>query len=417
MKKQLLAACLIAGTSIGAGMIALPMSLCKIGILPTIGMILGTWFFMYVTGLLGVELNLRAGQGLPLGRLARLYSGPVSASIGTLSLTLLIYAVLSAYLYGGASILQSFLAAHWGISCPLKIIILTYAGLLGLLLWTPVRLVLEINRVLLVFLLIIFAVLVWGLLDKIELSGLPLLLEHHHKATASSSRLWTSWTEIFPLLFLSYGFQAIFHTLTNFCQQDPSRLKRSLFWGTLIPAFVYITWTASALIVLYQEAPGEYDKLLKGKLDVGEFVEALSHTISWAAAPLLASVISFIAIIKSSIGVGLGLYESWAANFYDRRLKLKAVSLKIFYSVLTLSPPLVVALLVPELFLKALRFAGMILVVIAIFLPLWLIRQPKAKERTVFYPFIARPSVQFLCLIFGLFVVMCEILNLIHEMS
>ena len=120
MKKVILSACLVAGTSVGAGMIALPMALCKIGILPTIILILGVWFFMYISGILGIELNLRAGRGLPLGKLARLYSGPIASSIGTISLILLIYALLCAYLYGGASILQSFFCVSCGMVTGVK---------------------------------------------------------------------------------------------------------------------------------------------------------------------------------------------------------------------------------------------------------------------------------------------------------
>ena len=148
MKKLILSICLVAGTSIGAGMIALPMALCKIGILPTIVLILGVWFFMYLSSLIGAEINLRAGPGLPLGKLGSLYSGPIASSIGTVSLILLIYALLCAYLYGGASILQSFFASHLGWSPELKGIVLIYTLLLASVLAAPVGSVLEVNRVL-----------------------------------------------------------------------------------------------------------------------------------------------------------------------------------------------------------------------------------------------------------------------------
>ena len=404
MKKVILSACLVAGTSVGAGMIALPMALCKIGILPTIILILGVWFFMYVSGILGIELNLRAGRGLPLGKLARLYSGPIASSIGTISLILLIYALVCAYLYGGASILQSFFASHVGWTLELKSIVLVYAFLLGLLLIFPVGSILQVNRILFTILLVFFSLLVCGLLYKIELSHLPLL---DHSATNLRS-----WTEAIPVLFTSYGFQVIFHTLTNFCDKNPVILKRSIFWGSLIPAIVYIIWTISTLGVLYRYAPQEYQQLLAGKLEVGQFIQALAQTASWPLVQMLAAVISIVAIVKSSVGIGLALSDAWQEQFGKLNAK-RQNTLKMVSVVLTLIPPLGMALFVPQLFLKALRFGGMVSIVIAILLPLWLITRPKAQERKVFYALTQRQDIRMLCLGFGILVILCEVINII----
>ncbi|MBM3468934.1 MAG: hypothetical protein FJX71_05845 [Alphaproteobacteria bacterium] len=164
MKKLVLSICLVAGTAVGVGMIALPMVLCKIGILPTIGLILGVWFFMYISSLLGAEINLRAGYGLPIGKLASLYSGRIASSIGNASFILLIYALLCAYLYGGASVLQSFFASYMGWSFNLKSIILIYALLLVLILIAPVKSILRVNRFLFTNFLVLFGLLVLGVL-------------------------------------------------------------------------------------------------------------------------------------------------------------------------------------------------------------------------------------------------------------
>jgi tyrosine-specific transport protein len=404
MKKLILSICLVAGTSIGAGMIALPMALCKIGILPTIVLILGVWFFMYLSSLIGAEINLRAGHGLPLGKLGSLYSGPIASSIGTVSLILLIYALLCAYLYGGASILQSFFASHLGWSLELKGIVLIYTLLLAIVLAAPVRSVLEVNRVLFGSLLIFFALLVLGLLYKVDSTHLPLVEELSFQLD--------SWTGAIPLLSTSFGFQVVLHTLTNFCDRDPVLLKRSIFWGSLIPTIVYILWTISTLGVLYHFAPLEYQQLLAGKLEVGQFIQALAQTASWPLVQMLAAVISIVAIVKSSVGIGLALSDAWQEQFGKLNAK-RQNTLKMVSVVLTLIPPLGMALFVPQLFLKALRFGGMVSIVIAILLPLWLITRPKAQERKVFYALTQRQDIQMLCLGFGILVILCEVINII----
>jgi tyrosine-specific transport protein len=80
---------------------------------------------------------------------------------------------------------------------------------------------------------------------------------------------------------------------------------------------------------------------------------------------------------------------------------------------LTLVPPLIIALFVPQLFLKALSFAGMVLVIIALLLPLWLIHQPKAQQIKAFYTLVEHRGLQLVCLGFGLLVILCEMTNML----
>lgn len=403
MKKLVLSAGLVAGTSVGAGMIALPMVLCKIGVLPTFVLIIVLWFFMYLSGLLGLELNLRAGKGLTLGELGKLYSGPIVSQIGSLSLKFLIYALLCAYLYGGASIFLSFFETYFGLSFSLNVVILGFSFFLVILLSTPVYWILQINKFLLGVLLVSFCCLAFGLFGKLEFSHLPLI--------APSLREMSSWTKALPILFTAFGFQVIFHTLTNFCKKDPILLKRSVFWGSLIPAVVYIIWTFSTLGILYHYAPQEYDLLLAGKLDVGGFIQALTETTAWPLVQMLTSIISIFAILKSSLGVGLGLFDAWCEKFTKR--SSYAWLIKGFSLTFIILPPLMVSLFISELFLKALSFAGMILVIIAILLPLWLINCPKAKRTTCFYPIVESKGIQILFFMLGSLIIFSEIMNIL----
>ena len=69
MQKQTGAIILIAATCIGSGMIALPMLLVKLGIIPSVLLMLLIWSIIYYTSLVNIELNLQAGDGLSLGAL------------------------------------------------------------------------------------------------------------------------------------------------------------------------------------------------------------------------------------------------------------------------------------------------------------------------------------------------------------
>ena len=167
-------------------------------------------------------------------------------------------------------------------------------------------------------------------------------------------------------------------------------------------------WTVGTLSVLFHHRPDAYQQLLQGNLDVGNFIQILSETAAWPIVQLLASVISLVAIVKSSLGIGLGLLETWHAYFKD---KIGKISIHGMALILTVIPPLLVSLWIPQLFLKALRFAGLSLTMIAIFMPLWLINRSALKQEKTFYRLIRYPAIQWFCLTFGLIIVLCECYN------
>ena len=101
MNKQLTSILLVSGTCIGAGMIALPMSLTKVGIIQSVILMFLIWLFTYYTSLVSVELSLQSEKNLTLDLLGRKYSGKKSELLANICVKLLSYALLSAYIYGG----------------------------------------------------------------------------------------------------------------------------------------------------------------------------------------------------------------------------------------------------------------------------------------------------------------------------
>lgn len=248
MQKQIGSIMMVAGTCIGSGMIALPMVLIKLGLIPSIALMLIIWGVSYYTSLISLELNLQAGRGLSLGTLGRLFSGRMAEIIGVVSIKLLSYALLAVFIYGGSSILQNLIDSQ--ISLPK--IETWYAVAAVLLLLLPFKLIDYINRILFIGLLIVSGILILGLISMINFSNVPLLAPTYKDISV--------WGVIIPVVFTSFGFQVIFHTLTNYCNKNAKVLKRAFLWGSFIPALVYIVWTCSVLIVVHHESPLFYNK-------------------------------------------------------------------------------------------------------------------------------------------------------------
>ena len=397
MNKKIGAIMLIAGTCIGSGMIALPMLLAKLGIIPSILLMLSMWFIVYYTSLINVELNLQARTGLSLGALGRRFSGKIAEYIGTGSFKLLSYALLSVYIYGGTSVLQKMLEASYNQQYAFHDLASLYAFTAIILLLLPIKFLDYVNRFLFIGLLAVVLVMIIGLLSSINWNHLPLFANNYTDLSI--------WRMIIPVSFTAFGFQVIFHTLTNYCNKDVKLLKLAFFWGSLIPALIYILWTSSILSAVYQDNPIFYQTMVKGKVEIGELIQELSNIAKWPFVQLLVWWISSLAIITSVLGVGMGLNDS-IHNMLPSKLSNKFISV-----VLTIIPAYIVTILIPNAFISVLGFAGMILVIIAILLPIYLFY--KAKITNLNYAELKHNWLIILSLVIGIIIMMCEVLNML----
>jgi tyrosine-specific transport protein len=400
MQKQLGAIFLVAGTTIGSGMIALPMVLAPLGIIPSFLLLLMIWGVVYHSALVNVELNLQTGQGSNLSSLGRHYSGPLASTLGLMSFKLLTYALLSVYIYGGTSILQKLLFNLTGKDYSTPLITTLYTLAVMLILLSSVRRIDHINRILFTGLLVVVAILIIGLSTSINFNHLPL-------TTPKVSSIF-SWRQALPVVFTSFGFHIIFQALVRYCHMNKDMLKKAFFWGSLIPTVIYFFWTTSVLSIIYHSNPGFYAKLLENKVDVGDMIQQLSLISQWPAIQALSWWISILAILTSVIGVGLGLTHSWMHQLEHLAPRLTCKHMASV--VLTILPAYLLALLVPNAFISILGFAGLILVIIAIFLPYYLFY--KGRFQSFFYPLLSVKSLMIITIIIGLIITLSEIMNI-----
>jgi tyrosine-specific transport protein len=378
MQKKIGAILLVAGTCIGSGMIALPMVLAKLGLIPSILLMLLIWFIMYYTSLINLELNLQAGQGLSLGALGRYFSGRTAEFIGTLSLKLLSYSLLAVFIYGGSSILQELLLSKLSLEYSFSTIATWYTAIVIGILLLPITFIDHFNRLLFMGLLIVVTVLIAVLAITADWCDLPLFSDQYSKLS--------TWTALIPVVFTSFGFQVIFHTLTSYCNKKVNILRQAFFWGSLIPAVIYTLWICSILSVVYHNNPLFYCKMIAGEAEVGELIQVLSHITKWQSVQFLIWCISLLAIATSVIGVGIGLCDSLKRMLSKSVSNTKALSIAAALS--TVLPAYLVVIYVPNAFITVLGFAGMVLAIIAILLPVYLFW--KIRTQQLYYPILRK---------------------------
>ncbi|MBN9542550.1 MAG: amino acid permease [Alphaproteobacteria bacterium] len=396
MKKLIGSTCLVAGTCIGAGMIALPIVLAKIGIVMSMVMLIAVWGVTYLASLMTLELNLRAGEGKPLGLLGRHFGGLKAEIVGIVCLKLLAYSLLSAYLYGGTSVISKLLAM-FNVEASNLAISWVYFSVILVILSLPLKLLDYTNRIL-------FA----GLITVLSIVISILMLAIYKFDFAIESTNLISVSESIAVIFTSFGFQIVSHSLTNYCNKDAKILKKAFFFGSLVPLLIYIVWTIGVITIVKQADPAFYKHMLHNSVDVGDLVAKISQGASSNYLKELIWAVSVLAIITSALGVGMGLLDSW-----EKQLNISAKNLKkhVALVLVTLVPPFLIASYIPNAFISALSFAGIVNVIIVLVLPMYLLIKSDHNGTGYFYPVLKSKLIKGTIIILAVFVLSFELIT------
>ncbi|MGL4476576.1 MAG: aromatic amino acid transporter, partial [Shewanella sp.] len=333
---------IIAGTTIGAGMLALPLAAAGLGFSLAISLMIFFWLLMSYTALLMIEVHQDAPKQVSLHGLAHHYLGKKGQWVATFAMLFLFYALCSAYIAGGSELLSQRVSSLFETDIASPWVALVFTALVAGLVTVGTRTVDWVNRCLFAVKMLALVLMFFILLPKVDVS--------HLAAAPVSQGLLIS---ALPIIFTSFGFHGSIPSVVRYLGKDTSALKRVILIGSAIPLIIYCLWLLASQGTLSQASllanPGLSAMLL-------QLSTLVSHPFMSNAVNLFAE----LALATSFLGVSLGLFD-----FVQDMLK----SRRITASIVTFVPPLVFAIFYPQGFILALGYAALALVILAIYLP------------------------------------------------
>lgn len=360
MKNKILgSALMIAGTTIGAGMLAMPLTSAGIGFGMTLVLLVGLWALLTYTGLLFMEVYQTAPtQDVGVATLAEQYFGLGGRLLATLSLLILLYALLAAYITGGGSLLSGVLPDFGERTQQIGILLFTL--ILGAFVVVGIRGVDGLTRLLFIGKIIAFVFVLLMMLPKSQLENLT--------AVPLDNLLIVS---AIPVFFTSFGFHVIMGSINHYLDSDMRKIRIAIFIGTLIPLIAYILWQLATHGVLSQ---GEFISLLQQDPTLNGLVNATSQITGSTLLGEMVRIFSALALITSFLGVAMGIFEGVG----DLLKRVNLPSNRLILTPLTFVPPLAFALFYPNGFITALGYAGLLFAFYGLILPIglaWKVRQ------------------------------------------
>lgn len=342
---------LIVGTSIGGGMLALPVSTAAVGFTHSLVYLILCWLVMTAGALLVLEVNLRLPAGSNMVSMAKETLGLPGQVIAWITYLFLLYTLLSAYISGGADVLSGLLHKA-DIHLPDTLTAFVFTGLFSLIVYQGIRSVDYVNRGLMFAKLGIYLLLVFIISPHVSINYL-----NGGSAKAITGSLM--------ILITSFGFASIVPSLRDYFNSDVKVLRRVILFGSLIPLTCYIVWDAVIMGSIARE--GEKGLLALSHSDhaTSGLTEALNAAVHSAWIQGFFSMFTSVCMVTAFLGVSLGLFDFLADGL---KLEKKGLQGKSTLA-LTFLPPLVIVLAKPGIYLSALAYAGICCVILLLLLP------------------------------------------------
>jgi tyrosine-specific transport protein len=335
---------LIAGSCIGAGMLALPILTGLAGFFPSLIMFLSAWAFMTLTGLLLVEVNGWFDRRVNLITMAGHTFGRFGKMLSWVLYLFLFYALLVAYVSGSGSLFSSYFKSAFSYELPDCMGSLFFVLLFGYIVYLGTRTVDHWNRVLMFGKIAAFL-------------GLVFLGARHIKTdfllySNSSYAIFS-----LPLLITSFGFHNMIPSLMSYMKNDIKRVRLTILGGSFFVLFLYLIWEILVLGIVPVEGKSGIIESLKQDQEASQAIAGILGS-SWVSN--FASALAFFAILTSFLAQALSLVHFLSDGFKISHGQRENMGL----CALALIPPLALSILYPQLFFKALNFAGGVCAVI-----------------------------------------------------
>lgn len=332
---------LVAGTTIGAGMLALPVVTSFGGFCPSVIIFTVCWVMMLCSAFFFLDVNL-AVRGEPnFISMAGKTLGVPGKVVSWIFYLLLLYSLLAAYIAASSPLFERAVLSLTDVHLPAAISRFSLPVVFGIFIYLGTRGVDYINRLLMVGLILSYVMLVAFIPSHVDVSLLT-----HFDFNASLIAI--------PVVMTSFGYHIIIPSLTTYLHHDPKLLRKAILWGSILPFCIYIVWQVLILGVV----PQGY--LSQAWIQGVAATEPLAYLLKNSFIAKSALCFSFFAIVTSFLGVSLSL-----SDFLTDGLKIKKTwEGRLIAMGLTFVPPLVFVFSYQRGFYLALEYAGVIVAIL-----------------------------------------------------
>lgn len=353
---------LIAGTTLGAGMLGFPTLTAYGGFFPSVVLFLLIWLLMLTTSFFFLDANLSINGPSNMITMAEKHLGIWGKLLSWIVYLLLLYSLTAAYIAGCTPLIVELIHSITGYTLPSWVAPFSLPLLFGWFIYSGTRGVDLINRFLMLGLVISYVLLTIFVPSQVSIENLS-----HIDFPAIIYAI--------PIVITAFGYHIIIPSLTTYLNRDRKKLRKTILIGSTIPILVYLLWQ----ILVIGAVP--LNLLSETYVNGLSATHALAQVLKNPVISLAAKLFSFFAIITSFVGVTLSL-----ADFLTDGFKIKKGPAGRFWAILlTFIPPLFFVFTYKRGFYIALQYAGAFVAILLVFLPAAMVWKLKNYQTKLFF--------------------------------
>ena len=387
-------AMIIAGGTIGAGMLANPTSTAGVWFLGSLVLLAYTWFCMTSSGLMLLEANLHYPTGASFDTIVKDLLGQGWNVINGLSVAFVLYILTYAYITSGGGITEGFInqllsSEQHTVQIGRVSGSLIFCLVLAVFVWFSTKAVDRFTTVLIGGMVIAFILSVAGLISSVKVEVL------FDSMVQGEQQYLPYMLGALPVCLVSFGFHQNVPSLVKYYERDANRVMKSVFFGTAIALAVYVLWQ---LAVQGNLPRAEFAPVIEKGGDIAVLLQALGKYIQTDFIALALRFFAYLAIATSFLGVTLGLFDYIAdlCKFDDSRSGRTKTAL------ITFLPPLLLSLAFPFGFVLAIGYAGLAATIWAVIVPALLAKASRRKFAQSNYLVYGGNCMIYFVILFGL---------------
>lgn len=376
---------MILGTSVGAGMLALPIASAHANWQMTFLMMMFSWFLMTAGAFAILEVNLWFSPETNLISMVNNTLGKYFKILTWVVYLLLLYSLLCAYLSGGSDILRGLLGSIQ-VTVPSPVTTILALGMLGVVVFRGVSSVDMVNRGLMSIKLLAYAILVLAILPHINIKNIY-----------AGDFIYQ--TSTLMVMITSFGFAIIVPTLRSYLNSDIVKLKKVLLIGSALPLGLYLLWIFVIQGLIPRDGNMGLLSMISGDTN-SLLMASVSELLHQGILGNIAKLFISICAVTSFLGVSISLVDFIADGLQWEKKGLRG--LKVYG--LAFLPPLIIVLVNPDIFIKALSYAGLGCVYLLILLPVLMLYNGRYKKNMMIPKAILLPNNKLLilsCILIG----------------
>ncbi|MDA3968952.1 aromatic amino acid transport family protein [Helicobacter ibis] len=387
---------IIAGTAIGAGMLALPTISAGMWLWWSLGLLYVTWILMLFSSQAILEVNLKYEPGASFHTIVKDNLGKFWNLVNGLSVAFVLYILLYAYVSGGGSMVVHTTSSIFGYEPPKFISGLLFVLLLTACVWWSTYVVDRISAVLIGGMVLTFVFAMSGMIGEIRL---PLLLDSSNDSGGYGIFVFVALSTYLT----SFCFHASVPSLVKYFGKDLKSINKCLVYGTFIALVSYIVWIIACDGNILRD---DFKEVIANGGNVSNLISVASSGLNGVFLIRMLESFAFLAVATSFLGAGLGLFDYMAdlCGFDDSRLGRTKTMLVTFL------PPIIAGMIYPDGFLLAIGWAGLAATIWSVIIPALLLKASRARDSKQERVLPGGSFSIYFLLFFGIVVGMCHIL-------